>query len=92
MRTVVRIWKSFARWEALLLLAHPRGRDLELDAVALSSSSAANLLDVTTPYIFLGLLAFGLTFVVVAGEIDISVASTMTVAAVVIARRSGTPA
>ena len=26
-----------------------------------------------TPYVFIGLLAFGLTFVVVAGEIDISV-------------------
>jgi rhamnose transport system permease protein len=42
----------------------------------------ANLLDLATPYIFIGLLAFGLTFVVVAGEIDISVASTMTVSAV----------
>jgi rhamnose transport system permease protein len=41
-----------------------------------------NLLDLTTPYIFIGLLALGLTFVVVAGEIDISVASTMAVSAV----------
>jgi rhamnose transport system permease protein len=32
--------------------------------------------------VFIGLLAFGLTFVVVAGEIDISVASMMTVAAI----------
>ena len=42
----------------------------------------ANLLDLTTPYAYLGIMAFGLTFVVVAGEIDISVASTMTVSAV----------
>jgi rhamnose transport system permease protein len=46
----------------------------------------ANLLDLTTPYVFLGLLAFGLTFVVVAGEIDISVLSTMAVAAVACAQ------
>ena len=45
----------------------------------------ANLLDLATPYVFIGLAAFGLTFVVVAGEIDISVMSIMAVAAVSIA-------
>ena len=51
----------------------------------------ANLLDLVTPYVFMGLLAFGLTFVVVAGEIDISIISTMAVSAVCLRRRSGTP-
>jgi rhamnose transport system permease protein len=46
----------------------------------------ANLLDLTTPYVWFGLLAFGLTFVVIAGEIDISVVSTMTVSAVTCAQ------
>ena len=46
----------------------------------------ANLLDLVTPYVFIGLLAFGLTFVVIAGEIDISVVSTMAVSAVVFAQ------
>lgn len=81
MRTVVRI---FARWEALLLLLI-LGAGIWSWTLSSYFLKPANLLDVTTPYIFLGLLAFGLTFVVVAGEIDISVASTMTVAAVVIA-------
>ena len=38
-----------------------------------------------TPYIFIGLMALGLTFVVIAGEIDISVASTLAVCVVVFA-------
>ena len=44
-----------------------------------------NLLDLVTPYIFIGLMALGLTFVVIAGEIDISVASIL---AVCVGRRS----
>jgi rhamnose transport system permease protein len=44
----------------------------------------ANLLDLTTPYIFIGLMALGLTFVVIAGEIDISVASILAVSVVVL--------
>ena len=78
MKTVVRI---FARWEELLLLLI-LGAGIWSWTLSSYFLKPANLLDVTTPYIFLGLLAFGLTFVVVAGEIDISVASTMTVAAV----------
>jgi rhamnose transport system permease protein len=78
-------WRSVARWEALLLL-------LIVGGGAWSSSlspfffRSANLLDLATLYVFWGLLAFGLTFVVVAGEIDISVASTMAVSAVVMAQ------
>jgi rhamnose transport system permease protein len=78
MRTVVR---ATARWEALLVVL--------IIAVGIWSTTLssfflhrANLLDLTTPYAYLGLMAFGLTFVVIAGEIDISVCSTMTVSAV----------
>lgn len=45
----------------------------------------ANLLDLLTPYIFLGLLAFGLMFVLVIGEIDISGCSMMAASAAVFA-------
>ena len=58
-----------------------RRRHLERDALAVLPH-AANLLDLVTPYVFIGLLAFGLTFVVIAGEIDISVASTLAVSVV----------
>jgi len=43
-----------------------------------------NLLDLATPYIFIGLMALGLTFVVIAGEIDISVISILAVSVVVL--------
>ena len=55
-----------------------RRRHLERDALAVLPD-AANLLDLVTPYVFIGLMAFGLTFVVIAGEIDISVVSTLAV-------------
>ena len=72
------------RWEALLVV-------LILAAGVWSWTLSsfflrrANLLDLMTPYVFIGLAAFGLTFVVIAGEIDISVMSIMAVAAVSIA-------
>ncbi len=74
-------WRAVARWEALLVLLILGGG---VWSWTLSSFflKRANLLDLDTPYIFIGLLAFGLTFVVVAGEIDISVASTTAVSAV----------
>jgi rhamnose transport system permease protein len=69
------------RWESLLVLA--------IVGVGIWSATLspfflvrANLLDLATPYVFIGLLAFGLTFVVVAGEIDISIASTLAVSVV----------
>ena len=73
--------RMVARWEALLILLIVGGG---IWSWTLSSFflRRPNLLDLATPYVFIGLLAFGLTFVVVAGEIDISVASTMTVSAV----------
>jgi rhamnose transport system permease protein len=73
------------RWEALLVVA--------IVGVGIWSASLspfflerANLLDLLTPYVFIGLMALGLTFVVVAGEIDISVASTLAVSVVCFAR------
>lgn len=74
-------WRAIGRWEALLIVL--------IIAVGYWSTTLSpffltriNLLDLTTPYIFIGLLALGLAFVVVAGEIDISVCSTMAVSAV----------
>ena len=77
-------WSVVGRWEALLIA-------LILIVGWWSTTlspfffTRVNLLDLATPYIFIGLLAFGLTFVVVAGEIDISVCSTMAVSAVTFA-------
>jgi rhamnose transport system permease protein len=73
------------RWEALLVVFILLGGwwSASMSPYFLKQ---ANLLDLTTPYIFLGLMAFGLTFVVIAGEIDISVASTMTVSAAAFAQ------
>jgi rhamnose transport system permease protein len=70
-----------ARWESLLVILIVAGG---VWSWTLSSYFLvrANLLDLATPYVYIGLMAFGLTFVVIAGEIDISIASTMTVSAV----------
>jgi rhamnose transport system permease protein len=75
------VLKVVARWEALLVVLIIAAG---IWSWTLSSFflQRANLLDILTPYAFLGLLAFGLTFVVIAGEIDISVCSTMAVSAV----------
>jgi rhamnose transport system permease protein len=45
-----------------------------------------NLLDLITPYVFIGLMALGLTFVVIAGEIDISVTAILAVSVVAFAQ------
>ena len=72
------------RWEFVLVL-------LILAAGAWSASlspfflDTENLLDLMKPYTMIGLMALGLTLVVVAGEIDISVASTLAVCVVVFA-------
>lgn len=77
--------RVLVRWETLLLLA--------IVGVGIWSASLSpfflqrlNLLDLVTPYVFIGLMAFGLTFVVIAGEIDISVASTLAVSVVTFAQ------
>jgi rhamnose transport system permease protein len=79
------------RWETVLVVL------IVLVGIWNSSLSSlfltrANLLDLTTPYIFIGLMALGLTFVVIAAEIDISVASALAVSVVVLGQvyESGT--
>lgn len=54
---------------------------------------ARYLLDTSTLYVECGLLALGMTFVIVSGNIDLSVASTMALAACVVAKvlASGLP-
>jgi rhamnose transport system permease protein len=74
-----------ARWELVLIL-------LILVAGAWSALlspyflDAANLFDLTKPYIVIGLMALGLTFVVISGDIDISVASTLALTMVIFAQ------
>ena len=77
--------RLLVRWETLLLVA--------ILAVGVWSAHRSpfflrrvNLLDLLTPYAFIGLIAFGLTFVVIAGEIDISLISTLAVSVVCFAR------
>jgi rhamnose transport system permease protein len=69
------------RWETLLVVAIVGGG---IWSATLSEFffTRVNLLDLATPYVFIGLLAFGLTFVVIAGEIDISVTSILAVSVV----------
>jgi len=75
------VGRLLARWEVLLVIA--------IVGVGIWSATLspfffvrANLLDLLTPYAFIGLMAFGLAFVVIAGEIDISVASILAVSVV----------
>jgi rhamnose transport system permease protein len=80
--TIGRIaWRVVARWETLLVLLI-LGAGIWSWTLSSFFLRRANLLDLLTPYVFIGLLALGLTFVVIAGEIDISVASTMAVSAI----------
>jgi rhamnose transport system permease protein len=81
-RLVVRV---LVRWETLLVAAIV---GVGIWSVTLSPFFLvrANLLDLLTPYVFIGLMSFGLTFVVIAGEIDISVASTLAVSVVTFAQ------
>src|SRR5919109_1209640 len=78
-------WRAVGRWETVLVLLI-LGAGIWSWTLSSFFLRRANLIDLLTPYAFIGLLAFGLTFVVVAGEIDISVASTMAVAAVAAAQ------
>jgi rhamnose transport system permease protein len=74
-----------ARWELVLIV-------LILVAGAWSSVLSpyfldpANLFDLTKPYIVIGLMALGLTFVVISGDIDISIASTLALTMVIFAQ------
>jgi rhamnose transport system permease protein len=73
------------RWETLLVIAIV-GVGVWSARLSPFFLERANLLDLLTPYVFIGLMALGLTFVVIAGEIDISVASTLAVSVVCFAR------
>src|SRR5919197_2783882 len=73
--------RLIARWETLLVLAIV-GAGIWSTTLSPFFLRRPNLLDLLTPYIFIGLMAFGLTFVVIAGEIDISVVSNMAVSVV----------
>jgi rhamnose transport system permease protein len=77
--------RLLVRWEVLLIVAIV---GVGIWSVHLSPFffTRINLLDLVTPYVFIGLLAFGLTFVVIAGEIDISVVSTLAVSVVTFAQ------
>lgn len=77
--------RLLVRWETLLVVA--------IIGVSIWSTSLSpffltriNLLDLITPYVFIGLMALGLTFVVIAGEIDISVTAILAVSVVVFAQ------
>ncbi len=77
--------RLLARWETLLVVAIV-GAGIWSTTLSPFFLKRANLLDLVTPYIFIGLMAFGLTFVVVAGEIDISIVSNMAVSVVCFAQ------
>lgn len=73
--------RVLGRWETLLVAAIV-GVGVWSATLSPYFLQRANLLDLVTPYAFIGLLAFGLAFVVIAGEIDISVVSTLAVSVV----------
>ena len=72
--------RLLVRWETLLVVAII-GVGIWSATLSPFFLKSANLLDLVTPYVFIGLLAFGLTFVVITGEIDISVVSTLAASA-----------
>ena len=69
------------RWETLLVVAIV-GVSIWSTTLSPFFLTRLNLLDLMTPYVFIGLMALGLTFVVIAGEIDISVTSILAVSVV----------
>ena len=77
--------RLLGRWETLLV-AGIVGVGIWSWTLSPFFLTRGNLLDLVTPYVFVGLMALGLTFVVIAGEIDISVASTLAVSVVCFAQ------
>jgi rhamnose transport system permease protein len=74
-----------SRWETLLVVGIV-GVGVWSWTLSPFFLTRGNLLDLVTPYVFVGLMAFGLTFVIVAGEIDISVASNLAMSVVCFAQ------
>jgi len=77
-----------SRWETVLVFAIV-GAGAWSTTLSPFFLTRGNLLDLVTPYAFIGLMAFGLTFVVIAGEIDISVVSMLAVSVVCFAQIFG---
>jgi rhamnose transport system permease protein len=73
------------RWETLLVVAII-GVSIWSTTLSPFFLTRLNLLDLMTPYVFIGLMALGLTFVVIAGEIDISVTAILAVSVVAFAQ------
>jgi rhamnose transport system permease protein len=73
------------RWETLLVVAII-GVSIWSTTLSPFFLTRINLLDLITPYVFIGLMALGLTFVVIAGEIDISVTAILAVSVVAFAQ------
>ena len=73
------------RWETLLVVAII-GVSIWSTTLSPFFFTRLNLLDLMTPYVFIGLMALGLTFVVIAGEIDISVTAILAVSVVTFAQ------
>jgi rhamnose transport system permease protein len=69
------------RWETLLVVAIV-GVSVWSTTLSPFFLTRLNLLDLMTPYVFIGLMALGLAFVVIAGEIDISVTAILAVSVV----------
>ena len=80
--------RLLVRWETLLVVAIV-GVGIWSATLSPFFLKSANLLDLVTPYVFIGLMAFGLTFVVITGEIDISVASILAASIVCFAQIFG---
>jgi rhamnose transport system permease protein len=80
--------RLLVRWETLLVVAIV-GVGIWSATLSPFFLKSANLLDLVTPYVFIGLLAFGLTFVVITGEIDISIVSTLAASIVCFAQIFG---
>jgi rhamnose transport system permease protein len=77
--------RALGRWETLLVVLL-FGAGVWSTTLSPYFLDAANLFDMTSTYIYIGLMALGLAFVVIAGEIDISIASNMAVSIVVLAK------
>jgi rhamnose transport system permease protein len=73
------------RWETLLVVAIV-GVSVWSTTLSPFFLTRLNLLDLMTPYVFIGLMALGLAFVVIAGEIDISVTAILAVSVVAFAQ------
>jgi len=83
MRIVLAALRWLARWEGVLLV-------LLILALVVSGSISPffreqNFFDLIKSFVAIGLMSLGLTFVIIAGEIDISITSTLALSTVIFA-------